>query len=64
MEIKIMTREDFMNDVYHILDFLPTNNEANEIIDAEPDELPNDDYRYGMHRAFDIINKYIAESEN
>lgn len=34
-----------------------------DILDAEPDELPNDDYRYGMHRAFDIINKHISERE-
>lgn len=27
------TREDFMHDVYNILDFLPTNDEANRIID-------------------------------
>lgn len=27
-------REDFMFDVYNILDFLPTNNEANKIIDV------------------------------
>lgn len=27
-------REDFMFDVYKILDFLPTNNEANQIIDV------------------------------
>lgn len=27
-------REDFMNDVYNTLDFLPTNNEANRIIDS------------------------------
>ena len=27
-------REDFMSDVYNILDFLPTNNEANQIIDV------------------------------
>jgi hypothetical protein len=26
-------REDFMSDVYNTLDFLPTNNEANRIID-------------------------------
>ena len=27
-------RKDFMNDVYNTLDFLPTNNEANRIIDS------------------------------
>ena len=27
-------REDFMYDVYNILDFLPTNNEANRIIES------------------------------
>ena len=32
-----------------------------DILDAEPDELPNDDFRYGMHRAFDIINKHQSK---
>ena len=27
-------REDFMDDVYNTLDFLPTNDEANQIIDS------------------------------
>lgn len=27
------------------------------------DSLPQDDFRYGMERAIDIINKYKAESE-
>lgn len=27
------------------------------------DSLPQDDFRYGMERAVEIINKYIAESE-
>ena len=29
-----------------------------DILYAEPDELPNDDFRYGMERAVEIINKY------
>ena len=34
-------------------------------IDAEyvEDELPQDDFRYGMERCIDIIDKYKAESE-
>ena len=28
------------------------------VLYAEPDELPNDDFRYGMERAVEIINKY------
>lgn len=27
------------------------------------DSLPQDDFRYGMERCIDIINKYMAESE-
>lgn len=27
------------------------------------DSLPQDDFRYGMERAIDIINKYKSESE-
>lgn len=29
-----------------------------DILHAESDELPNDDFRYGMERAVEIINKY------
>ena len=34
-----------------------------DILHAEPDELPDDDFRYGLRRAIEIINKYKAESE-
>lgn len=34
-----------------------------DILHAEPDELPDDDFRYGLERAVEIINKYKAESE-
>ena len=35
-------------------------------VDAEyvEDELPQDDFRYGMERCIDIIDKYKAESED
>lgn len=29
-----------------------------DILHAEPDELPDDDFRYGMERAVEIIDKY------
>ena len=29
-----------------------------DILYAEPDELPDDDFRYGMERAVEIIDKY------
>lgn len=29
-----------------------------DILYAEPDELPDDDFRYGLERAAEIINKY------
>ena len=34
-------------------------------VDAEyvEDELPQDDFRYGMERCIDILNKYKAERE-
>lgn len=35
-----------------------------DILCAEPDELPDDDFRYGLERAVEIINKYKAESED
>lgn len=35
-----------------------------DILHAEPDELPDDDFRYGLERAVEIINKYKAESED
>ena len=34
-----------------------------DILYAEPDELPDDDFRYGLRRAIEIINKHKAESE-
>lgn len=33
-----------------------------DLLHAEPDELPDDDFRYGLERAVEIINKYKAES--
>lgn len=33
-----------------------------DVLHAEPDELPDDDFRYGLRRAIEIINKYKAES--
>ena len=33
-----------------------------DILHADSDELPDDDFRYGMERAVEIINKYITES--
>lgn len=35
-----------------------------DILYAEPDELPDDDFRFGMERAVEIINKYKSESED
>lgn len=35
-----------------------------DVLHAEPDELPDDDFRYGLRRAIEIINKYKAESED
>ena len=29
-----------------------------DILHAEPDELPDDDFRYGLERAVEIMNKY------
>lgn len=34
-----------------------------DVLHADSDELPNDDFRYGLLRAIEIINKYKAESE-
>ena len=35
-----------------------------DILHAEADELPDDDFRYGLERAVEIIKKYKRESEN
>jgi hypothetical protein len=32
-----------------------------EVLGAEADELPDDDFRYGMERCVDIINDYLRE---
>lgn len=34
-----------------------------EVLNVEPDELPDDDFRYGMERCLEILDKLIAESE-
>lgn len=34
-----------------------------DILYAEPDELPDDDFRYGLRRAIEIINKYKESKE-
>lgn len=34
-----------------------------EVLNAESDELPDDDFRYGMERCLEILDKLIAESE-
>lgn len=34
-----------------------------EVLCVEPDELPDDDFRYGMERCLEILDKLIAESE-
>ncbi len=31
-----------------------------EVLGVEPDELPDDDFRFGMERAIEIIDKYKA----
>lgn len=32
-------------------------------LDVEPDELPDDDFRFGMERTIEIINKHLKEIE-
>lgn len=34
-----------------------------DVLHAEADELPDDDFRYGLRRAIEIINKYKVGSE-
>ena len=34
-----------------------------DILYAEPDELPDDDFRYGLRRAIEIIDKYKEVEE-
>ena len=33
-----------------------------DILHSESDELPDDDFRYGLERAVEIINKYKVEN--
>lgn len=35
-----------------------------EVLLIEPDELPDDDFRYGMERCLEILNKLIESEEN
>ena len=34
-----------------------------EVLCIEPDELPDDDFRYGMERCLEILDKMIRENE-
>ena len=34
-----------------------------EVLCVEPDELPDDDFRYGMERCLDILDKLIESEE-
>ena len=34
-----------------------------DILYAEPDELPDDDFRYGLERAVEIIDKYKGSNK-
>lgn len=34
-----------------------------EVLGVESDELPDDDFRYGLERAVDIINEFLSEQE-
>ena len=35
-----------------------------QVLEVESDELPQDDFRYGMERCIEILNKYRTESED
>lgn len=35
-----------------------------QVLEVEADELPDDDFRYGMERYIEILNKYRTESED
>ena len=35
-----------------------------QVLEVEADSLPQDDFRYGMERCIEILNKYRTENEN
>lgn len=69
MAIKALEQEDILNEIRaEILDeaeyaYADFDRYKEDILHAEPDELPDDDFRYGLERAAEIINKYKTESE-
>lgn len=64
MAIKALEQEDVLEKVIaEILDeaeyaYADFDQYKEDILHAEPDELPDDDFRYGMERAVEIINKF------
>ena len=68
--IKALERKSVLDDIKaEILDeaeyaYADFDRYKEDILHAEPDELPDDDFRYGLERAVEIINKYNAESED
>lgn len=65
---KEVIEKDLMNIRAEILDeaeyaYADFDKYKEDILYAEPDELPDDDFRFGMRRAVEIIDKYMIESE-
>ena len=70
MAIKALKQEDVLDKIRaEILDeaeyaYADFDRYKEDILYAEADELPDDDFRYGMERAVEIIDKCKAESED
>ena len=64
MAIKALQQEDVLDKIRgEILDeaeyaYADFDQYKEDILHAEPDELPDDDFRYGLERAVEILNKY------
>ena len=54
------------NEIYEESDFAYADFDRykEEVLGVEVDELPDDDFRYGMERSVEIINKYLRKIKN
>lgn len=67
-EIKVIPLDKVKKAIAQIIDekdfaYADFDRYKEEVLCVEPDELPDDDFRYGMERCLDILDKLIAERE-
>jgi len=67
-EIKVIPLDKVKNAIAQIIDekdfaYADFDRYKEEVLCVEPDELPDDDFRYGMERCLEILDKLIESEE-